>query len=418
VLANFFSDSAKYLFVKVIASFMWIATLKVYTTYLDPVDFGIYSITLSILAYASIAATSWLTASIIRFYHLTDSNPLGYRESIILLTLCSIFVIAILLYAVLYFLDLYNFVEIPTRLAIVIVGIFIGSALFNSYVAYLRASRNLTRYQWIYISQLLFGFIAGMVFLIYFDMGVLGIFSGLLLSYALALLYLLCNVNGLFVFTGSIDRELVSSIYKFGYPVIFINIFTQMLISSDQLMLKYFDRHAEVGEYAANYILAENSIFALSSLISSAFIPLVYRAWEKNGERETIKFFRKVLLVFTLVAGPFVILLLLFYDQVSILVIDEDYSRGAIIIPYVVIGAFFVGISNIFSEVLTIHKKTLVLMFCYMVPAITNVVLNYIFIPEFGMLGAAFNTMVSYFLLFVLIFVISQRYMRIIRVAI
>lgn len=418
MLANFFSDSAKYLFVKVIASFMWIATLKVYTTYLDPVDFGIYSITLSILAYASIAATSWLTASIIRFYHLTDSNPLGYRESIILLTLCSIFVIAILLYAVLYFLDLYNFVEIPTRLAIVIVGIFIGSALFNSYVAYLRASRNLTRYQWIYISQLLFGFIAGMVFLIYFDMGVLGIFSGLLLSYALALLYLLCNVNGLFVFTGSIDRELVSSIYKFGYPVIFINIFTQMLISSDQLMLKYFDRHAEVGEYAANYILAENSIFALSSLISSAFIPLVYRAWEKNGERETIKFFRKVLLVFTLVAGPFVILLLLFYDQVSILVIDEDYSRGAIIIPYVVIGAFFVGISNIFSEVLTIHKKTLVLMFCYMVPAITNVVLNYIFIPEFGMLGAAFNTMVSYFLLFVLIFVISQRYMRIIRVAI
>lgn len=413
MLANFFSDSAKYLFVKVIASFMWIATLKVYTTYLDPVDFGIYSITLSILAYASIAATSWLTASIIRFYHLTDSNPLGYRESIILLTLCSIFVIAILLYAVLYFLDLYDFVEIPTRLAIVIVGIFIGAALFNSYVAYLRASRNLTRYQWIYISQLLFGFIAGMVFLIYFDMGVLGIFSGLLLSYALSLLYLLCNVNGLFVFTGSIDRELVSSIYKFGYPVIFINIFTQMLISSDQLMLKYFNRHAEVGEYAANYILAENSIFALSSLISSAFIPLVYKAWENHGKVETVQFFRKVLLIFIVVAGPFAILLIFFYEQIAVLIIDESYMRGSAIIPYVIVGAFFVGISNIFSEVFTIYKKTKILMVVYMVVAMVNIILNYIFIPEFGMIGAAVNTMISYFLVLLMVYFTSQRYLRI-----
>jgi O-antigen/teichoic acid export membrane protein len=393
---------------------MWIATLKVYTSYLSPEAFGTYTIILSILAYSSIAATSWLTAAILRFYNHSSADLTTYRGSVILLALASTVIIAILLYTVMFFLGKNKLIDTTTGLNYIVVAIFIFSALFNSYLAYLRAARQLSHYSSIYIAQLLLGFTAGIVLLIVFDMGITGIFAGLLISYILAIILLRKQLSAIPRLSRSFKSTLMKGFFKYGYPIFFINVFTQTLISSDQLMLKYFGLHAEVGEYAANYILAENSIFAVSSLISSAFIPLVYKAWEQHGEQETILFFRKVLLIFIITAGPFAILLLSFYDQISGLFINSNYKNGSVIIPYVITGAFFVGISNIFSEVLTIHKKTLLLMGCYMVPAGINIILNYIFIPEFGMLGAAIVTMISYSILLILVYFASKKYMTII----
>ncbi len=413
MIAVFFKDSAKYLFVKIAISAVGIVGLKIYTSSLSPTEFGVYSVTVSILAYSTILATSWLSASILRFYHLDKSNSLAYRSSIFYLSKYSILIVSVLLLTLLLYLTKTGFYNDNEYLSFIVVILFISSAIVGLYLAFLRAGRQLSRYSFLYIFQLLTSFLIGSVLLLWFDMGIVGIFVGAVLTNASIILLLGFKFRKIERLLAASEAALTPEIFSYGLPVIFINVFTQALISSDQLMLKFFGRHDEVGMYAANYILAENSILAISSLFGSAFIPLVYSTWEQNGDAETARFLRKVLLIFLALTTPIAFLFVTFFDFLSPFIIDERFRSGALIIPYVVFGAVFLGVGNIVSEILAIHKKTRLLMYCYAVAAILNITLNFVYIPIYGMLGAAIITMISYFFLMVLMFLVSSKYMNI-----
>ncbi len=413
MIAIFFKDSAKYLFVKVAISLVGIAGLKIYTANLSPVEFGVYSVTISILAYSAILAISWLSASVLRFYHLDKSNSLSYRSSIFYLSKYSILIVGALLLTLLLYLSKSGFYKNNQYFPFVIVLLFVSSAIIGLYLAFLRAARQLNRYSYLYIFQLLTSFLIGSILLLWFDTGIVGIFVGIVLVNIFIIFLLGFKFRKMGWLLAAPKGVLTPEIFAYGVPIIFINIFTQALISSDQLMLKFFGKHDDVGMYAANYILAENSILAISSLFGSAFIPLVYSTWEKKGDIETAKFLRKVLLIFVSLTVPIAFLFITFFDLISNFVIDKDFHGGALIIPYVVFGAIFLGVGNIVSEILAIHKNTKMLMYCYASAAILNIILNFFYIPEYGMLGAAIITMISYFVLMLLILLASLRYMNI-----
>ncbi len=90
MLGTFFKDSKKYFVVKVVTSCAWIVVLKVYTSYLEPAEFGVYVILLSILAYSLVISNSWLSVAILRFYHLVETEPKKYFYNISNVDLFSI----------------------------------------------------------------------------------------------------------------------------------------------------------------------------------------------------------------------------------------------------------------------------------------------------------------------------------------
>lgn len=86
-------------------------------------------------------------------------------------------------------------------------------------------------------------------------------------------------------------------------------------------------------------------------------------------------------------------------------------NHGFIITPFVALGAVFMGLYGITNNILILEKNTKVLGKLWIFVAILNVVLNIIFIPFMGILGAAIATLISYAFAFIVTALVSRRYM-------
>ena len=195
---------------------------------------------------------------------------------------------------------------------------------------------------------------------------------------------------------------------SYGLPIVMIGAFSQLLSSMDQIILKYFGHEYELGIYAANYNLAEKSVFAFLAIFVSAFTPILYNKINKENFN-LLNQIKKGLFQFLLAAIPVVIFLSLFLKKISYLLLDEKYVEGHWIIPVIALAGVFVGIASFYAEVLTVYKKTKTLAMLYGFAALVNLILNIFFIPNIGLKAAVGATFISYVVLALIIYITSSK---------
>ena len=80
----------------------------------------------------------------------------------------------------------------------------------------------------------------------------------------------------------------------------------------------------------------------------------------------------------------------------------EKYYQSIEIMPAIILGCFMMGAYTLYVNVEFYEKKTIIISIMTIISAIFNFTTNYIFIPKYGYIAAAYTTLASYFLLFVL----------------
>ena len=83
-------------------------------------------------------------------------------------------------------------------------------------------------------------------------------------------------------------------------------------------------------------------------------------------------------------------------EAVGSMFLGESFEEAYKVIPWVAWGAFFFGLTQYVYKPLELGKKTTTLLYLVIFAATLNVLLNLVFIPRFGALGAAYSTLVSY----------------------
>ena len=78
---------------------------------------------------------------------------------------------------------------------------------------------------------------------------------------------------------------------------------------------------------------------------------------------------------------------------------SEKYFSGIYIIPSVSVGVFFTALYSLFMRIELYLKETKFTMFASLVAAVLNLILNYIFIPIYGMYAAGYTTLFCYIVL-------------------
>jgi O-antigen/teichoic acid export membrane protein len=92
---------------------------------------------------------------------------------------------------------------------------------------------------------------------------------------------------------------------------------------------------------------------------------------------------------------------------------NQSYRAGVLIIPLVMTGYIFNGISSFYSVYPTVSNKTYHILISDLTAFIINVGLNILLIPKIGMLGAAFATLAGYIFAAAYLFVISRNEIKI-----
>lgn len=394
---HFKGDLAIYAASRIIFGLSSFVVIALLTRAMDPAEYGAYTLLFAAVTMTTIVVTSFLTNSIIRYLPLAAEGRSLRVFDYVLVQISALTVVASTLACAitLWVGHLLHFLVVTPDRLLIALALSASSAAFQIYTIHCYSLRLRRSYSYLVVAQV-FIFVAGaaLIPLVPVD-PITAAIAFLTASYVLPLLVFRMPMPRWRRGFGRRARMTAGSFLRYGTPLIALNIAVQLNTYLDQFMLRAMRSVEEVGIYAANYVVADKVVYAISSVVALALGPLVFREWERNNHLSAYQMIWKAAIVFVALSLPVVLLMLVFPDLVMSVLTAPQYAAGRVIIPYVMIAAIFAGVSSIVSYVLSIHFRTIELALCFATCLITNFVLNVVLIPNFGVLGCAFSTIAS-----------------------
>lgn len=186
-------------------------------------------------------------------------------------------------------------------------------------------------------------------------------------------------------------------------PLVGYSIASQILGVSDRLMIGNMVGNSAVGIYGTVYSVG--TLFTMVwTAINSSFVPYLYQNITRKDEE--IKSISANILQFYSLAA---ILAVFLAPEIIGILATEDYYEAIYVMPPIAAGVFYTSIANMYSNILLYEKKSKHIMTSAAVAAFINIALNYIFIPQFGYMAAAYTTMLSYAVMLLLLYLSSNQ---------
>jgi O-antigen/teichoic acid export membrane protein len=192
----------------------------------------------------------------------------------------------------------------------------------------------------------------------------------------------------------------------FGIPLIFANMGLFVLNFSDRWFLKHFWSFDVVGIYAVGYKFG----FMMNYLIVQPFfIMWQSRMYAIHAQAEHPKIFRQIFALYGLGLIYAGLAMSIFSPEVVHLMVGKTFAASQDIIPIVVFSYIFYGLSYYAQLGLYLTDKTRAIGAIGAVAAVLNLVVNYFLISRYGMMGAAWATLISFAFIAVVSYWQSQR---------
>lgn len=205
------------------------------------------------------------------------------------------------------------------------------------------------------------------------------------------------------------DWRLHKSMLRYSLPLVPALMFWWVTNASDRYFIAYMCGAAENGLYAAAY-----KVPSIVTIMSTIF----FEAWQLSAvtdgqDHERNQFFSNIfqsLAAISFVAGGG---LILFSKFIMGFLVAPAYFRAWEYIPFLVIATVFSTFVAFLNSVYMVEKASGLSLLTMMAGAVTNLILNALFIPAFGPNGAALATFLSYLLVFLLRVFSTRRFVKI-----
>ncbi len=193
----------------------------------------------------------------------------------------------------------------------------------------------------------------------------------------------------------TVSRDCIIYACRISVPLIPHALSGIVLGSSDRIMITHFCGSDVTALYSVAYSV---------SMLAALFWNAMNRAWTpwlfdniNAGNEELIRKNSKIYLgIFTyLIMG-----VLLITPEIILILGGQKYYSARYVMPPVILGCAFQFVYGMYVNIETYEKKTFIISLGTTSAAILNIVLNWIFIPKYGYMAAAYTTMLSYFALF------------------
>lgn len=280
--------------------------------------------------------------------------------------------------------------------------------------AFLRLHNKAKSFAGIKILNIIITVILNLVLILYFKFGIEAVFisnlTASVITFIILIPLVLKNID------LSFNKELISELLRFSLPYIPAGIAANLVQIIDRPILKYLTDDKTVGIYQANYRLG------IFMMLIVAMFEYAWRPFFLNNAKEPNArvIFSKVLTYF-LIGGSFIFLIItVFISDVVKMdlpfgfhLIGESYWAGLSIVPVVLFAYLLNGMYVNFMAGIYIEKKTKYLPLVTGLGAAANVISNFILIPEYSYMGAAFATLISYLVMMIGLFYFSNKFYKI-----
>lgn len=191
--------------------------------------------------------------------------------------------------------------------------------------------------------------------------------------------------------------------FLISMPIVFHGLANLILGQADQIMLKALSTEHETGVYGYVYIIGMAST-AVWSAFNNAWSVWYFDKTHAGQKEQIVALFKKYGLFVTFLSVGFI---LVSPDLVRILAAPE-YQSGIYMIPLIAAGCYFQFLYTFPVAYESYKQKTLYIAIGTVAAAALNIGLNYYMIPLYGGMAAAFDTLVSYLMLFLFHYIIAK----------
>lgn len=191
-----------------------------------------------------------------------------------------------------------------------------------------------------------------------------------------------------------IDIQLWKNTLVFALPLIPHYLGFAFLNGTDRIMINAMAGSDKAGIYSLAVILSTVGSLLWQALCVT-FTPFMN---EKIGNKD-FKKIRKAIKPLLILIGAVCIGVSLLAPEIIGILGTEDYREGVYVVPATVAGVFMHIVYDMFSHISFFHKKSGKIMRATIIAAMSNVILNYLFIKQFGYIAASYTTLVSFLIL-------------------
>ncbi len=389
-----------YLLARGLPGLISLLSIMVYTRLLTPEIYGQYAIVMSLVVLMITLCFQWMQFAILR-YHPKEQVSEQMLLSNILITFVFTVSIALPIFALILYFSL-DFLTIPLLLTILLLTF--SHAFFDACIQFSISRGEAVAYGILLFLKSTLGLLMG-VGLFYWGLSLAAPITGLALSYFILLIFLVIKYYKK-ISWQSVDLSLIKSMMHYGIPLSGTFLMNYIMANSDRLMLAWLMGEDSAGLYAAAYDLSNFSFIIMLMAIHLALYPMILKAYEAKNKEETQDLLEQnliILLLFSILPAMLFGFLVVDFSQ---FIFGEAFWQTAInVIPFVTLATFFLGLKAYYFDLaFLITHKTKQLLGIGMAGALVNIVLNYYFIQYWGIIGAAYATCVSYFIILCLSF--------------
>ncbi len=191
-----------------------------------------------------------------------------------------------------------------------------------------------------------------------------------------------------------IDKSLAIDLLRNSWPLILSGVMVSIYMSIDQVMLGNMSTSLEVGNYAAAVKFSSIWYF-IPTVICSSVYPAIIQAKQRSKQEYYLKI-QQLYDLLALLSLCIAAVASVGSDFIISNLLGAEYSSaGKILTLHIWSGIFvFLGVAR--GNWLVIENKTKLSLVTQLLGAMTNVCLNLLLIPQYGAIGAAVATLVSY----------------------
>jgi O-antigen/teichoic acid export membrane protein len=388
-----------------------ILLFPIHTNFIVPLELGIAANVLLLLSLITVISQLGFGESFIKHFALAKSDinkKKAFSNAFIVTFFFSAF-FAIIIFAFRNTLSIGLFHSFKyNHLFFIIAGILVLDVISQTPLLALRVQERSRFIVILTLINILVNISMNIIFVIYLKKGVTGIFISQFIASAVLLLVLLPTVSRFLRLT--IDFSYLRKMVLFGLPFTLPGIFKIIMDLADRYIISDLINLDTAGIYNAGYRLA-----SIMGLIVSGF----NFAWGPfflsiSEQKDAKQIFAKVMTYFLLVTSGIFIIFAFFIDYfinfkiAGYTILGHEYFGGLIVVPWIMLAHIISGINSNLVVGIFIKEKSKFMIIISGVGAVTNIIGNYIFIPIFGMVGAAAITVFS----FLIMVIVHYYYLR------
>ena len=192
------------------------------------------------------------------------------------------------------------------------------------------------------------------------------------------------------------DKDYLKIFIKYCIPLLPTAMMWWIMNASDRYMLTFFIGTSVTGIYAV-----ANKLPSIVSVFENVF----YQSYQTSGindlnNRNRDVFYSKVFNIYFSILSLGITFTLIFLKTLTVRLFDDAYSSAWTCTSILLIAVLVHALAGNLGSYYVIFKQTRGAFITSAVGAITNIILNAIFIPFYGMVGAATTTLIGYLVTF------------------